>query len=225
MALGGANPKQDKPRRLQLGPLLISHSQQMRSCKSTARCFSFIYWCYKTIFNSTFDPPASLCIGRSASLMFTEAAAGRWIISAGQLFSALCHAGAGQPAKPSPCHLLHLLHEVPGCSGGHRAPGCCCRRPRAGAGQEGTGFRHLVGSFRVPSSGRASILAVSQENCKIIKEIGKISKGEVFEMSCSVGQHHKHKRRGKMKGGFFIILVLSFFCSNKGIFQSTGVCF
>lgn len=117
MALGGVNPKQDKPRRLQLGPLLISHSQQMRSCKSTARCFSFIYWCYKAIFNSTFDPPASLCIGRSASLMFTEAAAGRWIISAGQLFSALCHAGAGQPAKPSPCHLLRLPHEVPGCWG------------------------------------------------------------------------------------------------------------
>lgn len=105
-------------------------------------------------------------------------------------------------------------------SGGHRAPGCCCRHPRAGAGQEGTGFRHLVGNFKVPSSGRASILAVSQENYKIIKEIGKISKGEVFEMSCSVGQHHKHKRRGKMKGGFFIILVLRFFALIRESFRA-----
>lgn len=39
-------------------------------------------------------------------------------------------------------------------------------------------------------------------------------------MSCSVGQHHKHKRRGKMKGGFFIILVLRFFALIRESFRA-----
>lgn len=78
----------------------------------------------------------------------------------------------------------------------------------------------MVGSFEVPSSGRASVLAISQENYKIIKETGKISKGKVFKRSCSIAQHHKHKRRGKMKGGFFIILVLRFFSLIRESFRT-----
>lgn len=78
----------------------------------------------------------------------------------------------------------------------------------------------MVGSFEVPSSGRASVLAISQENYKIIKEIGKISKGKVFKRSCSIAQHHKHKRRGKMKGGFFIILVLRLFSLIRESFRT-----